>query len=92
MSKTMIALALENPSFRPVIEKALIGKPEAVLLVRRDGGVLLTCDAIQHYGDYSRNNLPARLIMPYIGFPRTTIVGPFWNAMAKTPSFAARSV
>ncbi len=39
---------------------------------------MLTTDGIQHYGDYSYNNLPARLLMPYIGFPRTTIIGPFW--------------
>jgi len=48
------------------------------LLLKSAGGLLLTCDAIQHYGDYSYNNLPARLMMPFIGFPRTTIVGPVW--------------
>lgn len=53
-------------------------QPECVLLIEREGGVLFTCDAIQHYGNYSFNNIPARLIMPFIGFPRTTIVGPFW--------------
>jgi hypothetical protein len=51
---------------------------EAVLLIERDGGLLVSCDGIQHYGDYSHNNLPARLLMPWIGFPRTTILGPFW--------------
>ncbi|MGQ7247374.1 FAD-binding and (Fe-S)-binding domain-containing protein [Halomonas sp. V046] len=34
---TMIALSLENPAFAPVIKKALIGKPEAVLLVEFAG-------------------------------------------------------
>ena len=53
-------------------------QPEAALLLERAGGVLLTCDAIQHYGDYRHHNLPARLLMPLIGFSRTTIVGPFW--------------
>ncbi len=53
-------------------------QPECVLLIERDGGVLFTCDAIQNYGDYSFNNLPARLIMPFIGFPKRTILGPFW--------------
>ncbi len=53
-------------------------QPESVLLLKRGTGLLLTCDAIQHYGDYRFNNLPARLIMPLIGFPRTTIIGPFW--------------
>ena len=53
-------------------------QPECMLLIAAGRGVLLTGDAIQHYGDYSNNNLPARLIMPWIGFPRTTLVGPFW--------------
>jgi hypothetical protein len=53
-------------------------QPECALLVRRAPGVLLTCDAIQHYGDYRHNTLLARLAMPFIGFPKTTIVGPIW--------------
>ena len=53
-------------------------QPEAVILIARGKGLLLTTDGIQHYGDYTNNNLPARLMMPYIGFPRTTIIGPFW--------------
>jgi hypothetical protein len=53
-------------------------QPEAALLLKKGRGLLLTCDAIQHYGDYRYNNLPARLVMPLIGFPKTTIIGPFW--------------
>ena len=53
-------------------------QPESALLLRRNGGILFTCDAIQHYGNYSNQNLPAKIIMPFIGFPRRTIVGPFW--------------
>lgn len=37
VDRTMIDLSLENPSFRPVIEKALIGKPDAILLVEFSG-------------------------------------------------------
>ncbi len=37
VDRTMIELALENPAFRPVIEKALIGKPGAILLVEFAG-------------------------------------------------------
>ncbi|SBR46485.1 FAD-binding and (Fe-S)-binding domain-containing protein [Halomonas sp. HL-93] len=37
VDRTMIDLSLENPAFRPVIEKALIGKPEAILLVEFAG-------------------------------------------------------
>lgn len=53
-------------------------EPECVLLIKVGKGLLLTCDAIQNYGDYSYNNLAAKLLMPFIGFPRTTIVGPIW--------------
>ncbi|QJQ95905.1 MULTISPECIES: FAD-binding and (Fe-S)-binding domain-containing protein [Halomonadaceae] len=37
VDRTMIDLSIENPAFRPVIEKALIGKPDAILLVEFAG-------------------------------------------------------
>jgi len=37
VDRTMIDLALTNPAFRPVIEKALIGRPQAILLVEFAG-------------------------------------------------------
>ena len=54
---------------------------DGALLLRRGAGLLLTCDAIQNYGDYSHNNLLARLMMPLIGFRKTTVVGPMWVKM-----------
>jgi hypothetical protein len=56
-------------------------QPESALLIRRDPGILLTCDSIQHYGDYRHNSLLARIVMPFIGFPKTTVVGPIWLKM-----------
>jgi len=53
-------------------------EPECALLLKRGKGVLLTCDAIQNYGDYSFNNWLAKLVMPRMGFRKTTIVGPIW--------------
>lgn len=53
-------------------------QPECALLIKTGKGILLTCDAIQNYGDYSYNNFLTKLMMPFIGFPRTTIVGPIW--------------
>ncbi|MBK8768682.1 MAG: hypothetical protein IPM01_30905 [Burkholderiaceae bacterium] len=44
VDRTMIDLARDNPVFRPVIEAALIGQPDAILLVEFSGddrGVLL---------------------------------------------------
>ncbi len=40
VDRTMIELARSNPAFRPVIEKALIGAPEAILLVEFAGETL----------------------------------------------------
>jgi FAD/FMN-containing dehydrogenase/Fe-S oxidoreductase len=37
VDRTMIELARDNPAFRPTIEKALIGAPEAILLVEFAG-------------------------------------------------------
>ncbi len=59
-------------------------QPEAALLLKRGPGLLITCDAIQNYGDYKHNNLIARLMLPFIGFPKTTLVGPLW-VKAMTP-------
>ena len=55
-----------------------VKQPECALLIERDGGLLVTCDAIQHYGDFSFNNLPAKLLMPLLGFRKTTLIGPIW--------------
>ena len=53
-------------------------KPESALLLRRGKGLLITCDGIQHYADYNRQSLLAKLMMPFIGFPKRALVGPFW--------------
>ncbi|MGU7782646.1 FAD-binding and (Fe-S)-binding domain-containing protein [Burkholderia sp. PU8-34] len=37
VDRTMIDLSMSNPSFRPVIEEALVGSPQAVLLVEFAG-------------------------------------------------------
>ena len=37
VDRTMIDLAMSNPAFRPVIERALVGSPQAVLLVEFAG-------------------------------------------------------
>ena len=53
-------------------------QPESALVLQRENGLLLTCDALQHYGDYKHNNLPTRLVLPLLGFPKTTLIGPIW--------------
>jgi FAD/FMN-containing dehydrogenase/Fe-S oxidoreductase len=38
VDRTMIELALQNPAFAPTISRALVGRPEAILLVEFAGG------------------------------------------------------
>lgn len=67
-----------------IFEFASTAQPECALLMQREEGILFTCDGIQNYGNYSYNNLPAKILMPFIGFPKTTLVGPLWlKAMTK---------
>lgn len=61
-----------------VIEFNGSAQPECVLLLETEKGLLLSCDAIQNYGDYSYNNWFTKMLLPFIGFPKTTIVGPIW--------------
>ena len=55
--------------------------PEGAILLRRHGGLLITCDSLQHWKDRRNCNLPARLMMPLLGFKMTTIVGPPWRKL-----------
>jgi len=64
--------------------------PEAALVLTRGQGVLLTCDSVQHYDDFSNNNLPARLLMPFLGFSKTTLIGPIWLKVATPPGASLR--
>lgn len=61
-----------------IIEFSGSVQPECVLLLNTGCGLLLTCDAIQNYGDYSYNNFLAKIMLPFVGFPKKTIVGPIW--------------
>lgn len=55
-----------------------ITQPECALLINREGGILFTCDGIQYYGDYRNITFYMRWIMPFMGFPKGMIIGPFW--------------
>lgn len=77
VDRTMIDLSLENPAFRPVIEKALIGQPQAVLLVEFSGqqqDALLTSLA-------RLNELMADLGVPgsVVNMPGTAEQKALWN-------------
>jgi hypothetical protein len=53
--------------------------PEGVIRLDRDGGLLLTCDALQDVRDgMPRSSWLARAAMPFLGFRRDLLVGPVW--------------
>ncbi len=53
-------------------------RPEGALLLNRHDGFLSTCDSLQHWGDRRYCSFVVRLLMPFIGFRRRTLVGPLW--------------
>ena len=53
--------------------------PECALLLAQDGGVLVTCDSVQHWVDWHYCNLPAKIVLKLAGFSLTTLIGPFWR-------------
>ena len=53
-------------------------RPECVLLVKRGGGILITCDSFQNWANRGRITMVARVVMPMMGFKKTLIVGPLW--------------
>lgn len=58
--------------------------PEPVILLEREGGILLTGDCLQYYTDRRFGSLAARIMMPLMGFPLRMLIGPLW-LKAMTP-------
>ena len=58
-----------------------MSETEGAILLNRSPNILLTCDAIQSYATpphTPHTNWLTRLLMPLIGFPRRTLIGPIW--------------
>lgn len=53
--------------------------PEAALLLERDGGVLITCDSVQHWSDTSGCSPLARVVARLMGFVKPAQIGPPWR-------------
>ncbi|MCO4762178.1 MAG: hypothetical protein KC502_11780 [Myxococcales bacterium] len=54
-------------------------KPEAALLLKRHGGLLITCDAIQHYEPSALNSVLANVVTGVMGFKHPAQIGPPWR-------------
>jgi hypothetical protein len=53
--------------------------PEAAILVEREGGLLITCDSIQHWVPSNLLSMPAKLLTRLIGFQHPAQIGPPWR-------------
>ena len=53
--------------------------PEAALLFDREGGLLITCDAVQHWVPSDLFSLPAKLVTRAMGFQHPCQIGPPWQ-------------
>jgi glyoxylase-like metal-dependent hydrolase (beta-lactamase superfamily II) len=67
--------------------------PEAVCLIERDGGILVTGDSLQHSPKPDEyHSLLAKLAMKQMGFFRPYNVGPGWLRYAKPTAADVRSL
>lgn len=59
----------------------LTNKPEGALLLDADGGLLITCDAVQHWEPSDLSSLGAKVITRLMGFQHPAQIGPPWRKM-----------
>jgi hypothetical protein len=52
--------------------------PEAAILIKAHGGLLITCDSLQHWPDWSYCTLLAKTVVRIFGFSLRTLIGTFW--------------
>lgn len=52
---------------------------EAAILVRREGGLLITCDSVQHWAPSPLMSLSAKMITRVMGFQKPAQIGPPWK-------------
>lgn len=56
-------------------------KPEGALLLGQDGGLLLTCDSVQHWEPMRFATAPMKLATRFMGFQHPAQIGPPWKKM-----------
>jgi len=58
--------------------------PEVAILIDRDGGLLITCDSVQHWAPSDLMSFGARIVTSVMGFKKPAQIGPPWRKM-QTP-------
>lgn len=58
--------------------------PEAAILIEREGGLLITCDSIQHWVPKEVMSLVGNIVCGILGFKKPAQIGPKWREV-QTP-------
>lgn len=83
---------LPIPGARLVVLKTS-SPPEALVLLDRDGGVLITGDSLQNTPSADQYvNFPAKIVMKKMGFYHPHLVGPAWLQFASPTADDVRSL
>ncbi|MBL4689639.1 MAG: hypothetical protein JKY37_33940 [Nannocystaceae bacterium] len=64
--------------------------PEAALHVERDGGLLITCDSVQHWVPHPLMSMGASIITSLMGFKNPAQIGPPWRKIQTPPGGSLR--
>ena len=64
--------------------------PEAALHVERDGGLLVTCDSVQHWVPHPLMSTGAKIITALMGFRNPAQIGPPWRKIQTPPGGSLR--
>ena len=65
--------------------------PEAALLVEREGGLLITCDSVQHWVPKEVMSRAAKIVTRLIGFQQPAQIGPPWRKKQTPPDGSLKS-
>ncbi len=64
--------------------------PEAAILLEREGGLLITCDSVQHWAPQDLMSPAARLLTRLMGFQHPAQIGPPWRKRQTPPGGSLR--
>ncbi|NRA86472.1 MAG: hypothetical protein HRU28_03565 [Rhizobiales bacterium] len=61
-------------------------KPETGIILERDGGLLITCDSVQHWVPNNLMSFGAKIITRLLGFQKSAQIGPAWKKAQTAPN------
>jgi hypothetical protein len=77
-AQTLTADSLPRPGLS-LFSFELTKAPEGALLLETDGGLLITCDSVQHWEPSDLMSLAAKMVTGVMGFKHPAQIGPPWR-------------